>query len=86
MRKLWSENHELATTSQNIAELWNVSTRPASARGGFGLAVSVVEARVKVIEKLGAILPFSMAAYDEWRRKQPATTFDDLHQTGARRT
>jgi predicted nucleic acid-binding protein len=68
LRKLWSENHELATTSQNIAEFWNVSTRPASARGGLGLPVSVVEARVKVIEKLGAVLPFSTDAYHEWRR------------------
>jgi predicted nucleic acid-binding protein len=68
LRKLWSENHELTTTSQNIAEFWNVSTRPISARGGFGLPVAAVESRVKVIEKLGPILPFSLAAYDEWRR------------------
>ena len=32
LRKLWSENHDLVTTSQNIAEFWNVSTRPAQAR------------------------------------------------------
>jgi predicted nucleic acid-binding protein len=68
MRKLWSESHELVTTSQNIAEFWNVSTRPAQARGGLGLTVSAVDARVKFIEKLGDILPFSDRAYDEWRR------------------
>jgi predicted nucleic acid-binding protein len=68
MRKLRSEDHELATTSQNIAEFWNVSTRPTSARGGLGLPVGVVEARVRVIEKLGAVLPFSADAYREWRR------------------
>lgn len=68
LRKLWSDNHDLVTTSQNIAELWNVSTRPVQARGGFGLAIPAVEQRVKLIEKLGAVLPFSDRAYDEWRR------------------
>jgi predicted nucleic acid-binding protein len=67
-RKLWSHNHDLVTTSQNIAEFWNVSTRPIQARGGFGLAVDVVAARVKLIERLGDVLPFSDSAYDEWRR------------------
>jgi len=68
LRKLWSESHELVTTSQNIAEFWNVSTRPAQARGGFGLAIAAVDLRVKLIEKLGDVLPFSDRAYDEWRR------------------
>lgn len=68
LRKLWSENHELVTSSQNIAEFWNVSTRPAQARGGLGLAVTTVNDRVKLIEKLGDVLPFSDTAYDEWRR------------------
>jgi predicted nucleic acid-binding protein len=68
LRKLWSENHEVVTTAQNIAEFWNVCTRPASARGGFGLVVPIVEARVKLIEKMGAVLPFSSRAYGEWRR------------------
>lgn len=58
----------MLTTSQNIAEFWNVSTRPVQARGGFGLAIPTVEQRVKVIEKLGDVLPFSDRAYEEWRR------------------
>jgi predicted nucleic acid-binding protein len=68
LRKLWSENHELLTTPQNIAEFWNVATRPANARGGFGLPVAIVDSRVKLIEKLGVVLPFSDRAYQEWRR------------------
>jgi len=68
LRKLWAENHELVTTSQNIAEFWNVSTRPTQARGGLGLPVNAVDERVKLIEKLGDVLPFSDTAYDEWRR------------------
>src|SRR5947209_8656140 len=68
LRKLWSNQDELVTTAQNIAEFWNVSTRPASARGGYGLPVSAVERRVQVIERLGVVLPFSVQAYREWRR------------------
>jgi len=68
LRKLWSENNELVTTAQNVAEFWNVSTRPASARGGYGLPISIVEQRVQLIERLGAVLPFSLRAYQEWRR------------------
>lgn len=68
LRKLWSDNDELVTTAQNIAEFWNVSTRPVQARGGYGLPVAIVEQRVRVIERMGAILPFSRTAYLEWRR------------------
>ncbi|HEX5105157.1 MAG TPA: PIN domain-containing protein [Pirellulaceae bacterium] len=67
-RELWSQNHQLATTLQNIAEFWNVSTRPVQARGGFGLPVAIVDARVKLIERLGDVLPFPDRAYQEWRR------------------
>ena len=68
LRKLWSNNDDLTTTAQNIAEFWNVATRPTTARGGYGLSVTIVEQRVLMIEKLGAVLPFSMRAYQEWRR------------------
>lgn len=68
LRKLWSDGNELVTTAQNISEFWNVSTRPAAARGGYGLAVEVVEKRVQVIERLGEVLPFSAQAYQLWRR------------------
>lgn len=68
LRKLWSDGHELVTTAQNMAEFWNVSTRPVGARGGFELPVSVVDERAKVIERLGLVLPFTHRAYAEWRR------------------
>ena len=29
VRELLSQGHQLQTTSQNLAEFWNVSTRPA---------------------------------------------------------
>jgi predicted nucleic acid-binding protein len=68
LRKLWSDGHELVTTAQNMAEFWNVSTRPAGARGGYELPVAMVDERAKVIERLGLVLPFTYRAYAEWRR------------------
>lgn len=35
VHKLWADDHELQTTSQNFSEFWNVSTRPTN-RNGFG--------------------------------------------------
>jgi predicted nucleic acid-binding protein len=67
-RVLRSNGHELVTTAQNIAELWNVSTRPALARGGLGLSIPMVERRVRCVERLCAVLPFEDPAYQEWRR------------------
>jgi predicted nucleic acid-binding protein len=68
LRSLWSGRHEIFTSAQNIAEFWNVSTRPVMARGGYGHALPVVEARVRQIERIAAILSFSARAYEEWRR------------------
>jgi predicted nucleic acid-binding protein len=67
-RKLWANGNDLVTTAQNMAEFWNVATRPAGARGGFALPVAVVDERAKVIERLGVVLPFTAGAYAEWRR------------------
>jgi len=52
----------MVSTHQNIAEFWNVATRPASARGGFGLDPGVVEKQVATIEKLGQLVPFDDVA------------------------
>jgi hypothetical protein len=66
-RKFRLNADELLTTSQNIAEFWNVSTRPVSARGGLGCSVVDVEARVVLIEKFASVLPFTQACYAQWR-------------------
>jgi predicted nucleic acid-binding protein len=54
-------------THQNIAELWNVMTRPA-ARNGFGLTVAEAEREVRLIEAGMSLLPENEAVYQEWRR------------------
>jgi len=59
---------QLATCPQNIAEFWNVSTRPISARGGYGQPTQVTVRRVKYIERLGTVLPETPQAYHAWRK------------------
>jgi predicted nucleic acid-binding protein len=54
-------------THQNIAELWNVMTRPVD-NNGFGFTVGKAEGAVRVIEAGMNLLPDSEAAYQEWRR------------------
>lgn len=54
-------------THQNIAELWNVMTRPLE-HNGFGLTVEEAEREVRAIENGMNLLPDSEAVYREWRR------------------
>ena len=54
-------------THQNIAEFWNVATRPAD-RNGFGLTVTEAERETRVIERGMVLLADSEAVYHEWRR------------------
>jgi predicted nucleic acid-binding protein len=54
-------------THQNIAELWNVMTRPVDSNG-FGLNVSEAESEVRLIEGGMNLLSDSEAVYQEWRK------------------
>lgn len=58
----------LVTTAQNIAEFWNVCTRPSTARGGIGLSIEATEARLQIIERNFQILQDSPGTYAEWKR------------------
>jgi predicted nucleic acid-binding protein len=55
------------TSAQNIAEFWNVCTRPASARGGYGLSIAETERRVRLLERLFPVFTETPAAYPLWR-------------------
>jgi predicted nucleic acid-binding protein len=68
VRALLLAGESLWITSQNVAEFWNVSTRPATARGGYGLTVAQTDARLCLIERSFAVLPDTSAIYAEWRR------------------
>jgi predicted nucleic acid-binding protein len=68
LETLWSRGDELCYTSQNLAEFWNVCTRPVTAREGYGLSVSETDRRAKLIESRFTFLPDSRRVHDEWRR------------------
>jgi predicted nucleic acid-binding protein len=57
----------LCVTSQVIFEFWSVCTRPTTARGGYGLAPSDVEALVGRIEKHFTLLEDTPGVYTLWR-------------------
>src|SRR5262249_41126562 len=55
------------TAAQNAAEIWDVCTRPAAARGGLGLSIPDADRRLRVIERLFRVLTDSPAADQAWR-------------------
>jgi len=65
--KLLGDGAVLYYTLQNIAEFWNVATRPAD-RNGFGLTPADADREVRVIEKGMVLLPDREAVYHEWRQ------------------
>jgi len=68
VRALRRRRSAFCTSFQNIAEFWNVSTRPASARGGLGLELPVVERRVQTIDRWCQVLVETEPSYVLWRR------------------
>lgn len=63
VRRLKGRGDQLVTSTQNAAEFCNVSTRPASARGGFGLSISEANWRLCLIERLISVLTESPNSY-----------------------
>lgn len=67
LAQLARQGTTLHYTHQNIAELWNVVTRPIG-RNGLGLSINEAETEVSAIERGMALLPDSEAVYQEWRK------------------
>jgi predicted nucleic acid-binding protein len=70
-RAIWDRRKagdRFVVSVQNIAEFWNVSTRPASSRGGYGLTVTKAEQRLRVLERACVVVPDSQNLYPVWRR------------------
>jgi predicted nucleic acid-binding protein len=68
VRILRRRGDTLVTAPQNAAEFWNVSTRPATARGGLGLDLHETERRLRILERLFQVLPDSPATYALWKQ------------------
>ncbi len=64
---LWAAGADLCYTSQNLAEFWNVCTRPAD-RNGFGLSIAEADRRATLIEADLVLLPDNELIHHEWRR------------------
>jgi predicted nucleic acid-binding protein len=67
LRVLKQRGDSLVTAPQNIAEFWNVCTRPASARGGYGLSVAETAQRLRLLERLFGFLSETPASYPIWK-------------------
>jgi predicted nucleic acid-binding protein len=67
LSQLTSQGTTLHYTHQNVAELWNVMTRPI-ARNGLGLTIHEAESEVLAIERGMTLLPDGEAVYHEWRK------------------
>ncbi len=67
LAKLANDGSVFCYTHQNIAEFWNVATRPSD-RNGFGLTAADVDQEVRVIEQGMVLPPVHEAIYHEWRR------------------
>jgi len=65
--RLWERGADLFYTSQNLAEFWNVCTRPAD-RNGFGFSVAETDERASLIEAKFSFAADSEATHQEWRK------------------
>jgi predicted nucleic acid-binding protein len=68
LRDLRRQQKTLFTAVQNVAEFWNVCTRPASARNGLGFEPSDVEKRLVMINRWCRVLTESESSYAIWQR------------------
>ncbi len=68
LRHLRRQGEALVILPQTLFEFWNVCTRPATARGGFGLSAADTDWRMKRVERRYPILSDSPAVFAEWRR------------------
>ena len=67
IERLFKQGSELCFTSQNVAEFWNVCTRPAE-RNGYGLTIAETNRRVEYIERTMTFLPDDETVYSIWRQ------------------
>ncbi len=68
VRRLRESGEAVCVLPQNVIEYWNVATRPASARGGFGLTLREADQQVRMMERLFLLLPDTPDVHAEWRR------------------
>lgn len=68
IRELRARGERICYSPQILAEFWNVSTRPRSARGGLEIGIDQTIRNAKLISKYFELLPDSLATFHEWQR------------------
>jgi predicted nucleic acid-binding protein len=81
--RLWARGADLFYTSQNLAEFWNVCTRPAD-RNGFGFSIAETDERATLIESKFSFAPDSEATHQESRRMVVAANVSGIQVHDAR--
>ena len=66
LEELEKQNAQLCFSLQNIAEFWNVCTRP-SERNGYGLSTAETNRRVEFVERTMTFLPDNDRVYSARR-------------------
>ena len=66
LRALVARQERLVVALQNVAEFWNVSTRPID-KNGYGLSVERTDRRVQIIERFCDVLSESNHSYRVWK-------------------
>jgi predicted nucleic acid-binding protein len=67
LRILRDRSDEFAVTVQNLAEFWNVSTRPVE-NNGYGLPVGVVSRRIQIIERFCTLYTENLVSVEKWKQ------------------
>lgn len=83
LRVLTLRGEELCIVPQTLYEFWAVTTRPTTARGGFGWSTQQAESFVAQYEQLFGLLP-DAPLYAEWRRLVIAYGVNGLNAHDAR--
>src|SRR5262245_29421376 len=66
LRTLWARQERLIVGMQNLAEFWNVSTRPVD-KNGYGLSVERVSRRLTRIEQVCDVVTEDDDSFDVWK-------------------
>ena len=67
LRKSLEDGERVVVTVQNMAEFWNVATRPLD-KNGHGLSAERVKQRVAIIERLCEVVSEDSHSYAQWKR------------------
>lgn len=67
VRALRQQGQSLVTGLQNLAEFWNVCTRPPGSRSGLGLSIEETSRRLRIIERGVSLVHETAATATTWK-------------------